>query len=36
MIGPLTEEERREKIQNYLDKKKRKNEMKKYSYTVRK
>ena len=36
MIGPLTEEQRRQKIKNYLEKKKRKNDMKKFSYTVRK
>ena len=36
MIGPLTEEQRRQKINNYLEKKKRKNDKKKFSYTVRK
>jgi hypothetical protein len=36
MIGPLTEEERRQKVLKYLDKKKRKADMKKFSYTCRK
>lgn len=36
MIGPLTEEQRRVKIENYLEKKRRKCDMKKFSYTCRK
>jgi hypothetical protein len=36
MIGPLTEEQRRQKVLNYLDKKRRKADMKKFSYTCRK
>jgi hypothetical protein len=35
MIGPLTQEQRRQKILNYLDKKRRKADMKKFSYTCR-
>ena len=36
MIGPLTEEQRRQKVLNYLDKKRSKADMKKFSYTCRK
>jgi hypothetical protein len=36
MVGPLTEEQRRQKVLNYLDKKRRKADMKKFSYTCRK
>lgn len=36
MIGPLTAEERKQKVLKYLDKKKRKADMKKFSYTCRK
>jgi hypothetical protein len=36
MIGPLTAEERKQKVLRYLDKKKRKADMKKFSYTCRK
>ena len=36
MVGPLTEEERLKRVQRYLNKKHRKNHMKKYSYVCRK
>jgi hypothetical protein len=36
MVGPLTEEQRLLKVQHYLDKKRRKADMKKFSYTCRK